>query len=124
MEAFKDVLTELSPINLQGKTEDVSNYIFPALMNLDLGAGVTGDIVVLGANIALESLNIRKTNCTGTIESFVQALRANGRTTGSIAMSSSTNNSNVTFNGSTANVKGALTWTENTITQNGITVDA
>lgn len=93
--------------------------------NLDAGEcrGLTGDITSLGSMTTLENLALYATNVSGTMESFVAAQRASGRTTGTITGSGG-NWGQVTFNGSRDNAKGAVSWTETTITMNGITIDA
>lgn len=102
-------------------TDDWS--IFTKLTNIDLDSNVSGDIVKLGALTDLTNFAFGKSKCSGTIESWVQAQRANGRTTGSVTGNSS-NISNVTFNGIRGNAKGGVSWTATTITMNGITIDA
>lgn len=102
-------------------TDDWS--MFTKLTNIDFDRHVSGDIVKLGALTALTNFAFGNSHCSGTIESWVQAQRANGRTTGSVT-GNSLNGSNVTFNGSTANAKGGVSWTATTITMNGITIDA
>lgn len=102
-------------------TDDWS--IFTKLTDIELDSHVSGDIVKLGALTALTNFAFGFTKCSGTIESWVQAQRANGRTTGSVT-GNSTNGSNVTFNGSKDNAKGGVSWTATTITMNGITIDA
>lgn len=97
--------------------------VFVNVPNFDFNSLVSGDIVKLGKCINLTNLAFGYSHCSGTIESLIQAMRANGRTTGSMT-GNSINNSDVTFNGSTANAKGTVSWTVSTITMNGITIDA
>lgn len=97
--------------------------VFVNVLNFDFNSLVSGDIVKLGKCINLTNLAFGNSHCSGTIESLIQAMRANGRTTGSMT-GNSINNSDVTFNGSTANAKGTVSWTVSTITMNGITIDA
>lgn len=96
---------------------------FTKLTNISLTSKVSGDIIKLGKLTAATNFAFGNSKCSGTIESWVQAQRANGRTTGSVTGNSG-NSSNVTFNGSTANAKGSVSWTATTITMNGITIDA
>lgn len=97
--------------------------VFVNLTNINFNSLVSGDIVKLGKCINLTNLAFGKSHCSGTIESLIQAMRANGRTTGSMT-GNSANNSDVTFNDSKSNAKGTVSWTASTITMNGITINA
>lgn len=97
--------------------------VFINLTNYNFDYNVSGDIVKLGKCTALTNLAFGKSHCYGTIESLIQAFRANGRTTGSMT-GNSANYSDVTFNGRTENAKGTVSWTPTTITMNGITIEA
>ena len=113
-------------IQINGDSEESISKLseFVNLEHLELiGNKIVGNISVLGNIRNLLNFAYGRSKCSGTIESLIQAFRANGRTTGSMS-GNSTNTSNVTFNGSTGNAKGTVTWTENTITMNGITVNA
>lgn len=119
---FKDKIKVIT-IKEQGNPT-LSDYAqFKKLQSIDLKKEVKGDISILGSMIELKNLAFGKSSCSGTIESLIQSMRSHGRTTGSMAGNSS-NSSSVTFNGSTDNAKGTVTWTETQITMNGITVDA
>jgi len=98
--------------------------VFVNVTNFDFNSLVSGDIVKLGKCINLTNLAFGNSHCHGTIESWVQAQRANGRTTGSVTGNSQNVSSDVTFNGSTTNAKGTVSWTATTITMNGITINA
>lgn len=106
-------------------TGNISSLVKTGLKNVDLGGNqsVTGDILSFGNITTLENIALRNTLVAGTIESFVAAQRAAGRTTGSVS-GNSAGWGNVTFNGSTTNAKGAVSWTATTITMNGVTINA
>lgn len=106
-------------------TGNISSLVKTGIKNIDLGGNqsVTGDILSFGNITTLENIALRKTLVSGTIESFVAAQRAAGRTTGSVS-GNSAGWGNVTFNGSTTNAKGAVSWTATTITMNGVTINA
>ena len=81
---------------------------------------VTGDIINLGSLVNLTNIGLGKSNISGTIESFVQAQRAAGRSSAQIT-GSSERWGNVTFDGSIT--KGTLSWTPTTITMNNKTIN-
>lgn len=119
-------MTNVEFLAIKGTTDENINKIsdFTNLKNLGIGNNkISGNISSLTALTKLTNFAFGNSGCSGTIESLIQGFRANGRTSGSMT-GNSTNNSSVTFNGSTANAKGTVTWTETTITMNGITIDA
>ena len=123
LQAFKNILNQVDSI-VEEETIDIGYYAFPLVTNLSLISDkIVGDISQLGVCTSLTNLAFGNTRCSGTIESLIQSLRANGKETGSMTGNSS-NFSNVTFAGTTANAKGTVTWTATTITMNGITVNA
>lgn len=86
---------------------------------LNNNSGITGNINAFGrlTNLTMLSLTMAKTS--GTVESLVQAMRANGKTTNSSGIAIGYNmGDNVTFNGAaiTNNTSKTLTWTASTIT--------
>lgn len=94
------------------KNTGVGNIAF---QSSELGH-ITGDIVdAFGSNIALTELCIYKEpNITGSIENFVAAQRAAGRTTGTITIGFDV--SGVTYNGNNTIPYSSLTWDANSIT--------
>ena len=129
--------------NLTGSLSDLAPLT--ALTSLTLyGSGVTGDIASLAPLTALTKLMLVETSVSGNIKDlrcpltvmavyqsnvigelieFVKAQRSAGRTTGSCS-NGGWWGSYITFNG--VNPGGGaqtLTWTENTITNNGVTVN-
>jgi hypothetical protein len=104
---------------------DISYFARTGIKNIDISGNtnISGDIQSLGSIITLENIALRDTSVSGTIESFVVAQRAAGRTTGSVS-GNSAGWGLVTFNGSTTNAKGAVSWTASTITMNGVTINA
>lgn len=80
---------------------------------------------------AVKELNIFGSSIQGSIEGFVNMARSLGRTTCNNFMFKVENNSNITFNGTTASGVNSftapaksLTWTASTITYDGVTIDA
>lgn len=86
---------------------------------------VTGDIASLGKMTNLTNWSIANSKLIGSIENFVKAQRANGRTVFSTGIPSHIYNTNITFNGVkvSSNPADKLTWTENTITLGSVTVN-
>lgn len=119
--------TNLSIINLNSCKNihgDISNFVAPLLRNFEIRDSlISGNINNFGRNINLSWLTLTATNLSGSIESFVASARNAGRTTAEIHMN--INNTNITFNGSTyTDAGGSLSWTANTITFNGVTINA
>lgn len=80
---------------------------------------------------AVKELNIFGSSIRGSIESFVNMARSLGRTTCDNLKFRVENNSNITFNGTTASgidslteTAKILTWTASTITYDGVTINA
>ena len=84
---------------------------------------VYGTIADLKSITTLEYFTCPNTQVDGTIEEFVAGQRAAGRTTGTVN-GSPTNWGLVTFDGETTHAKGAVDWTANTITMDGVTINA
>ena len=80
---------------------------------------------------AVKELNIFGSSIQGSIEGFVNMARSLGRTTCDNFKFIVENNSNITFNGTTASgvnslteTAKSLTWTASTITSDGVTINA
>lgn len=105
--AFKDTLTEFYGYGtrLSGSIEDLGECTLLNVINIDNSRGVS--------------------NIGGTVEGFVARQRADGRTTAELS-AFSVSATNVTFNGHvlTGNQNNTLSWTENTITCYGETINA
>lgn len=117
--------------NITGNISSLSGLI--NLTELDLGncPEVHGDIAALGTLTSLNKLNLWHGSTiinqySGSLESFVAAQRANGRTVNSTGISGIYGLDGVTFNGSLIAYKlnRVLTWTADTITFDGVTVNA
>lgn len=95
-------------------------------LNLDRRTLIEGNIAVLGSCTSLEWFQIGGTKVSGTIESFVQAQRLNGRTNGSITTPYLGACKGLTFNGAaiTNLSTSKIEWTATTISINGVTVTA
>lgn len=108
--------------NLSGEISTLNSFSDLENIGLSYCTKVTGNIDSLElpkiSNIALASSGVG-----GTIEGLIAKQRAAGKTTGSIS-GNSAGWGNVTFNGSTTNAKGAVSWTATTITMNGVTINA
>ena len=117
-------LTKLQTLNLDNSKVTGSINSFNALTNLTSISisveQVTGDIINLGSLVNLTNIGLGKSNISGTIESFVQAQRAAGRSSAQIT-GSSVRWGNVTFDGSIT--KGTLSWTPTTMTMNNKTIN-
>lgn len=111
------------------------------LMRLDGNPNITGDIANLAYaifyatknNTPLSNFSLRgNSEVSGTIEELVHAIRAlqaadgQSQTSGSIQHLVNFSGTNVKFNGNTMAVGSAtkLSWTANTITYNGVTIEA
>ena len=66
-----------------------------------LSAGFSGDIANVGQFISLTALKIKQTNVLGTIESMLDRMYANGRTSGKLTITPQHINSGITYDGST-----------------------
>lgn len=82
-----------------------------------------GDISNLGKLTALATFYGGTSKISGTIESFVQAQRAAGRTSTSSAITFSASSTQVTFDGGPLE-SSTLSWTASTITLGSKTIDA
>lgn len=84
-----------------------------------------GDISSLGSLTRLTNFSFsNQVNLKGTIESFVQAQRQNGRTECSTPVSFSSFNTKITFDGNIITDNTKITWTSTTITVNDKTITA
>lgn len=117
--------------NITGNISSLSGLI--NLTELDLGncPEVHGDIAALGTLTSLNKLKLWHGSTiinqySGSLESFVAAQRANGRTVNSTGISDLYGLDGVTFNGSPIpyKVNRVLTWTADTITFDGVTINA
>lgn len=86
-----------------------------------------GTIESFGKLISVEQLSFSSTQVSGSVESFVQKQREKGRT--AFANPNNKNwyfNANITFNGSVvgSSAHNDFSWTENTITLGGVTINA
>ena len=120
-------LTALTSLNLTGATNITGSLSdlapLTALTTISLlgATNITGNIKDIRQPVT--SLSIYNTGIVGELIEFVKTQRAAGRTTGSCNNGGWWGN-NITFNGSNPG-GGAqtLSWTENTITNNGVTVN-
>ena len=115
------ILYGLSSTNVTGSLSDLAPLTALTNLSLERNPNITGDIK--GIRQSLARLSVYETNITGELIEFVKTQRANGRTTDSCS-NGGWWGANITFNG--VNPGGgwqALTWTENTITNNGVTVN-
>ena len=96
------------------------------------GLEVIGDVLNLPVG-ALSYLSIYSTSITGSLESYVQKCRQNGKTSGQFSLGYIHPTLNkITFNGTvprilaeeTAAKKNVLSWTETTITLGDVTINA
>lgn len=102
------------------KLTNVKNLRFNGIVTL------SGDMSVLGGLVHLTDLGFPNTfNVSCVIEDFVGHARTAGRTSGSIIFGWA-GASNTTFQGVRVENKGAttLSWTSNTITYDGVTINA
>lgn len=93
--------------------------------SIDVGTSplITGTIADLKNITTLENIALYRTQVGGTIEEFVAGQRAAGRTTGTVS-GNSTGWGIVTFDGARTHAKGAVSWTADTITMDGVTINA
>lgn len=114
-------LNLLNSSNITGSLSDLAPLTALTSLNLANNINITGDIKDIRQ--PLTDLGIYNTNVTGELIEFVKTQRANGRTTGSCS-NYGWWGTKITFNG--VNPSGGaqtLSWTENTITNNGVTVN-
>lgn len=118
-------LRRISLKNNSAITGEISDFAsFAALESITINycANLTGDIADLNSSV-ITNMALANSNIGGTIEGFVAKQRSLGRATGSVG-GNSAGWGKVTFNGSTANAKGTVSWTATTITMNGVTITA
>lgn len=88
--------------NIKGNIAVFKNT--PNLTSLVLGnAGIYGDIISFSSCLKLTTLNIPRTNLTGTVESLANALFTAGRNSGQIKLTC--DNTHITFDGQPCNFK-------------------
>ncbi len=112
--------------SLTGNLESLAGMTELIQLNITLCKGLTGQLSSLGNMTKLTSINLGDTNISGSIEDFVVAQRASGRTACETLHVSWIGSSKVTFNGGTISNSGSsvLSWTSSTITLGGTTIDA
>lgn len=121
--AYTSVLTSLIVNHIEGKLSTLANSI-PNISTLYVNqSSIRGDISELGALVKITKIDVSNTNVTGSLESFVKAQRAAGRTTCADIQFQNTQ-TNLTFNGSNITNNGNLSWTSNSITYNKQTITA
>lgn len=108
--------------DISGDLSDLSSLTSLENITISYCANITGDISDLNSAV-IKNMALANSNIGGTIESFVAKQRTLGNATGSVS-GNSAGWGKVTFNGSTANAKGTVSWTATTITMNGITITA
>lgn len=114
------------------RTGEAADFVkFAATMtelNISFNTLITGNIADFGPCVNLTTLNISNTGVTGSLEGFVAAQRAAGRTTcNSLSLPYIGEGQTITFNGAkitTIQYTNTLSWTANTITFNGTTITA
>jgi len=111
---------------LTGNISSLRNLKKVTRLSLDRRTLIEGNIADLGSCTSLEWFQIGGTKIRGTIESFVQAQRLNGRTEGSITTPYLGACRGLTFNGAAITIVGnsKIEWTATTISLNGVTVTA
>lgn len=120
---YSSLLTSLNVHNIDGKLSALANKI-PNVSTLYVDqSSIEGDISELRALVKLDKIDVSNTNVTGSLESFVKAQRAAGRTTCEKIQFQNTQ-TNLTFNGSNITNNGNLSWTSNSITYNEQTITA
>lgn len=83
---------------------------------------IKGDIASLSS--PLTKMHFYGSKVTGDLVDFVKTQRANGRTTGSCIVKQPGWGTLITFNGSSTSLQDhTLSWTENTITHDSVTID-
>lgn len=115
-------------VSLVGELNDFVGLSSLAVIVANSGNNkITGNIHEIGHLTSLNTVNLTgNTSIVGSIESFVAAQRANGRTTESTGINLGWGLTNVTFNGesSARSHNSTLTWTADTITYDGVTISA
>ena len=114
--------------NVVGDFYNIKNTIAEAITTLYMyNSKISGDISAFGRFVNLNQMSFSATDISGSVESFVQAARAAGRT--SFANSEQKNwyfNNAITFNGNAVGGGGKndFSWTATTITLGGVTITA
>lgn len=111
--------------NITGNLEDLVVHKDTLQVLLANGTAITGSIESLGECTLLKALTLNNVNVSGTVENFVARQRLAGRTTAQFEILD-IGNTNITFNGHVVNTntQNNFSWTENTITLNGETINA
>lgn len=119
-------ITELTlrTTKVYGDIDSLKNLTELNTLSLSNSADILGDIKSLGKCTKLTNLSVAGTGVSGTLEDFVKAQRAAGRTAESTGITVYAANTNVTFNGIKQPSQLNLTWTANTITFGSTTVNA
>lgn len=115
-----------SASGITGNLSDIFNCDACTAFTMGGSLNVLGNIKVLAEKFpSLSTLVFSVELVTGSIEEFVRQYRAQGRTTGTINTLISYNG-RITFNGEYVNQTSAsdMSWTENTITFDGVTINA
>lgn len=113
--------------DLVGTLSAFANLTSLTTLNLSKNRVITGNIADLGPLTSLTSLSLGDLNAiTGTVEGFVAAQRSAGRTTCSSLSVPYIGSTPITFNGSSivSVSQTTISWTENTITIGGTTINA
>lgn len=128
---LKDTITYLKyRADLLTEEIDVKHFAFTKVTDINFLSStmIVGDIQGLGSCLAATNIAFGHSKCSGTVESLIKKMVSLGKTSGSFTCSS-TNNSDVTFNGSKSNAISGVSWVPNSIdatktdiTMNGITV--
>ena len=114
-------LNLLNSVNVTGSLSDLAPLTALTQLSLTANSNVVGDIKDIRQPLTI--MAVHSTQITGELIEFVKTQRSAGRTTGSCS-NGGWWGSNITFNG--VNPGGGtqtLTWTENTITNNGVAVN-
>lgn len=107
---------------VNGDISSLSALVNLTRIELTWNPAITGELSNIGALTGLTYVHFGGTSVRGSIESFVQALRSNGKTSGSMTFSES---NFITFNGVAAAKAGkTLSWNSTTITYDGETINA
>ena len=111
---------------LEGSLADLPTYPSLTYIDLDKYRLITGELKALGGFVALTTLRLGDlTRVGGSVEDFVNAQRAAGRTTCSGITCPYIGTTGITFNGSSIAVASntVISWTATTITCAGVTID-
>ena len=112
--------------DITGNLSDISNCDACTSFIIGGNGRISGNIKVLAEKFpSLSNLVFSVELVEGSIEEFVRQYRSQGRTTGTINTLIS-NNGRISFNGAPVNQTSAsdMSWTENTITFDGVTITA